>query len=204
MVMDAAVTVVAALVTEVAVSSAIRRTPFCLIGYPPPGRGIWRAADTVRGMAAEDTSRDELVAAYADGTPIEELEQRYGLARADIERLIADEVRTPEPPARRAPAAIVAAALLVAGAGLAAALRLTDLMDGWVLAVAAVIALGLYALIAYGLWRGHRVAQILAVLGGAGAVLGGLNGQMLSLAVGAAVIALVLVPESARDWFARH
>lgn len=163
-----------------------------------------QAAGTVSGMAVEDTSRDELVAAYADGTPIEELERLYGLSRSEIEWLIAAELRPPTPPARRAPGAVVAAVLLVAGAGVAAALRMADIMDGWAFAVAVAISLVVYGLIAYGLWLGQRAAQILAVCGGALAVLAGLNGQVLSLAVGAALVALVLVPESARDWFARR
>lgn len=163
-----------------------------------------QAAGTVSGMAVEDTSRDELVAAYADGTPVEELERLYGLSRSEIEQLIGGEVRPPSSPARRAPGVVVAAVLLVAGAGVASALRMADIMDGWALAIAVVIALAVYGLIAYGLWLGQRAAQILAVLGGALAVLAGLNGQLLSLAVGAAVVALVLVPESARDWFARR
>ncbi|MGW5556853.1 hypothetical protein ACWER9_06475 [Micromonospora sp. NPDC003944] len=156
-------------------------------------------------MAVDDASpSDELVAAYADGTPVEELERLYGLSRADIEQLIAAEVRPPSPPARRAPGAIVAAVLLVAGTGVAAIPRLADTMDGWAFAIAAAGAVVIYGLIAYGLWLGQRVAQVLAVAGGALAVLAGLNGQLLSLAVGAAVVALVLVPESAREWFARH
>lgn len=84
----AAVTVVAELVTEVAVSSAIRRTPFFVMRIRPYGGGtLLTGRDTVPGMTAERD--DEIVAAYADNTDPAAIGRVYGLPTAEVERIIA-------------------------------------------------------------------------------------------------------------------
>lgn len=44
------------------------------------------------------SNRDAIVAAYADGQDMAEIERRYGVTRAQIERVIAEELGTPARP----------------------------------------------------------------------------------------------------------
>jgi hypothetical protein len=108
-----------------------------------------------------------------------------------------------------APASVIGAVVVVALSGI---YRLTGLggnVDGLVTWIAGGVAVLVYGLIAYGLWRGNRGAQIIAVVGGGIEVLSGLalmgRGEpgLLGVLVGGGLIALVLVPESSRAWFAR-
>lgn len=108
-----------------------------------------------------------------------------------------------------APAAVIGAVVLVALAGIYRLTGVGDSADGLVAWIAGGVAVLVYGFVAYGLWRGNRGAQIIAVLGGGIEVLSGLalmgRGEpgLLGVLVGGGLIALVLVPESSRSWFAR-
>lgn len=134
---------------------------------------------------------------------------------------------TPVPPARqsapvqnrRVPATIVTVVLLlIASAVLAALLGMSAYDDGepsgaFLYAVVAACSI----LGAVGSWRGWEVGRTLAVIVGAGSVLSGLSVvtssnlavrlldyddlALLVLGLGAALIGLVVVPQSSRDWF---
>ena len=66
------------------------------------------------------------------------------------------------------------------------------------------VGLLVYCLIAWGLWRGSRGAQWVAILLGAFAVIGGIAGSsLLRGLVGALLVGLLLVPASSRAWFMR-
>ncbi len=109
-------------------------------------------------------------------------------------------------PAGRPPAPVIAAAILL---GLYGALTLLVAVSY------AAIVLGIigivYVLAAYGLWRGNRIARILVlVFAGIEAVALVLALDRLSVAdlLRAALIltigGLVLIPEAAKDWFAKR
>lgn len=73
----------------------------------------------------------------------------------------------------------------------------------------ALVGVGVCASIGYGLWRGWRGSRIVAVVLGVLVLLSGLSSLgssdfgFLSVAYGALVALLVLVPASARAWFRR-
>lgn len=108
-----------------------------------------------------------------------------------------------------APAPVIGAVVVIALAGIYRLTGLGDATDGLVTWIAAGVAVLVYGLVAYGLWQGNRGAQVIAVLGGGIEVLSGLalmgRGEpgLLGVLVGGGLLALVLVPESSRAWFAR-
>ncbi|WP_229401916.1 hypothetical protein [Micromonospora okii] len=169
------------------------------------------AAGTVSGMA-RDIDRDQIIAAYADGQEVEEIERRFGVTRAEIEQIVAGEPGPVEsaPAPRRAPAAIVAATLIVVLYGLVqfvTAAAHPYYSRGFAATIAAIVTV-VYGLIAVGIWRGWRAVQWIGGFGGAIAVVtgAGVNAEPdpLRLIGGAVFVALLFVPEQSRDWFTRR
>lgn len=79
------------------------------------------AARTLRGMGIE--LQDEVVAAYAAGTPVAEIERRYGVTQAEVEQVIGGESTSKQKSGRRwgvVTTALVAVALLAAAAAVGA------------------------------------------------------------------------------------
>jgi hypothetical protein len=152
------------------------------------------------------------VAAYAEGVDADRIAQRYGVTRDDVEQIIAGQTGATEAASapRRAPAPIVAAMLIVVLYGIVQLIAGTShpaVTPGF---AAASIAIGgtIYTLITVGIWRGWQVAQWLAALGGALAVVTGIGVNAepspLRLLGGALLIGLLFVPVQSRDWFARR
>jgi hypothetical protein len=115
---------------------------------------------------------------------------------------------------RRAPGPVLAAAILVGAIGVLGAIALgafgalSGSAAGIVAGVAFAVAGGL---VAVGLWRGYRGAQIAAVVFAAVGVLSGLSalgngnaGGVVQIALSATVAGLVLIPVSSREWFSRR
>lgn len=155
---------------------------------------------------------DAIVAAYADGVDADQIAQRYGITREDVERIVGGRTGAagPAPAPRRAPASIVGAMLIVALTGLVQLVVGTShpaVTPGF--AVASVAIGGtLYTLITVGIWRGWQLAQWIGALGGAIAVVTGVGVEaepsLPRLIGGALLIGLLFVPEQSRDWFARR
>ncbi|WP_141714097.1 hypothetical protein [Micromonospora inyonensis] len=104
---------------------------------------------------------------------------------------------------RQAPITVILAAVVFLLAGLQAVLRMYDGLDGGAGGIiVALIAAVIYLAIAYGLWKGNKIAWILVVIGGALAVLSIFSGDWLSFATGIVLLVLLLLPQS-RQWFNR-
>lgn len=149
-----------------------------------------------------------IIAAYADNVPVESIADQYGVTPAEVERLAADQAEFGQTKPR-CPGPVIAVALLVILTGAYQLITLPQrsgategvtVGGGVAMAVAAV----LYALAAYGLWKGWRGAQILACIVAGLSVLTGMGGQSpLGVLTGGAILGLLLIPVSARDWFSR-
>ncbi|MEU4782845.1 hypothetical protein [Micromonospora sp. NPDC023633] len=165
-------------------------------------------------MAVGDLDRDRIIAAYADGQDVASIGREYGVSSDDIERIVAETdpvAAEPAAPSRRAPAAIVAAALIVVLYGLVQLVSAAShpAYNGAAFRAAVVVVGGaLYTFIALGIWKGWRAAQWFGAVGGALAVVAGASADggpdLLGVVGGALFVGLLIVPESSRDWFARR
>ncbi|MDG4767319.1 hypothetical protein O7632_24975 [Solwaraspora sp. WMMD406] len=151
-----------------------------------------------------DAEYEQVVAEYAAGRDVAELERQYGLSRAEIEWLVAYQAQQrlsgqpmsdEELNARRGtpPGWVVGAALVFAfGAVVGLAGVIVAAIQG--LGGAAVVS-GIYGAlfgsVVLGLWQGRRGSLIVAIIFG-----------IVSLPFGLIPILLLLVPASAREWFA--
>ncbi|WP_143740218.1 hypothetical protein [Micromonospora echinospora] len=103
---------------------------------------------------------------------------------------------------RQAPITVTLAAVVFLLAGLQAVLRMYDGLGGAGGVVVALIAAVIYLAIAFGLWKGNKIAWILAIIGGALALLSVFSGEWLSFVTGLVLLVLLLLPQS-RQWFNR-
>lgn len=95
------------------------------------------------------------------------------------------------------------AAVVVLLVGIQAIIRMYDGFDGGAVGViAALIGAVLYLAVAYGLWKGNKIAWILALIGGALALLAVFSGDWLSFVTGLVLLVLLLLPQS-RAYFNR-
>lgn len=104
---------------------------------------------------------------------------------------------------RQAPITVILAAVVVLIVGVQAVLRMYEGLGGAAGLIVAIIAAVIYLAIAYGLWKGNKIAWILAIIGGVLALLAILSGDWLSAVTGVVLLALLLVPQS-RHWFNRR
>jgi uncharacterized small protein (DUF1192 family) len=165
-------------------------------------------------MASDEDDPAKIVADYASGRDVAEIERRYGVTRAEIERLVAETTASspPSSPRGTAPAPVIAAAAIV-GLGALPLLAVGIIMavaDMPLVPVFLIVAIGLAICgsTAGGLWQGRRGARVVTVVVGAMVALRGLTVVpdpvgLLALAGGVAVIVLVTAPSSSRAWFAR-
>lgn len=168
----------------------------------------------------DDDEYDKILADYAAGHPVEDIEERYGVSRAEIEWLVAEDARhhptsaaappRPAPPTTVPAPVLIAAALLALGALAQLAVAVIVIVAGaWLFAPCLALGIAIAASAAHGLWRGWRGAQVVTIVLGVMLVLSGLPalGTNLvafpSMVVGAALASLVLVPAPSRAWFAR-
>ncbi|MFE0590525.1 hypothetical protein [Micromonospora sp. NBRC 101691] len=103
---------------------------------------------------------------------------------------------------RQAPITVILAAVVFLLAGLQGVLRMYDGVGGAGGVVVALIAAVIYLAIAFGLWKGNKIAWILAIIGGALALLSVFSGEWLSFVTGLVLLVLLLLPQS-RQWFNR-
>ncbi|MEJ3746863.1 hypothetical protein WEI85_26700 [Actinomycetes bacterium KLBMP 9797] len=188
----------------------------------------YEADDPAPGSAAmpepedDDAEYDNIIADYAAGHDVADIEKRYHVTRAQIEWLVAGnaphEAHRAAPgsaPSATPPVPVLIAVVLL---GLETALPLVGIVavapaGAWALAACAMPVIAVNAAAAYGLRRGWRGAQVVTVVFGAMLLVNGVInlgfsgvefGFLFWLAVvGAAPAVLVLVPASARAWFAR-
>ncbi|WDZ87230.1 hypothetical protein [Micromonospora cathayae] len=98
---------------------------------------------------------------------------------------------------------VTLAAVVVLIVGIQAIIRMYNTFDGGAVGViAALIGVVLYLAVAYGLWKGNKIAWILALIGGALALLSVFSGDWLSFVTGIVLLVLLLLPQS-RAWFNR-
>ncbi|GLY21651.1 hypothetical protein Misp04_13830 [Micromonospora sp. NBRC 101691] len=97
---------------------------------------------------------------------------------------------------------MILAAVVFLLAGLQGVLRMYDGVGGAGGVVVALIAAVIYLAIAFGLWKGNKIAWILAIIGGALALLSVFSGEWLSFVTGLVLLVLLLLPQS-RQWFNR-
>ena len=149
---------------------------------------------------------DGIIAAYAAGTTIEEIEDTYGVSREQVEALVrgdAPELENNLKPPPRAPAPVMAAVLVVALVGVTRIFTgIAESVAGVAVAVT-LLSVPFYGAAAYGLWRGSRAVQWFVVLVSGIYVVAGTVGGLgvLAAAVGVTLIALLVVPMSSRAWF---
>lgn len=173
-------------------------------------------------MSPED-EHDRIVADHAAGQDIADIEQRYGVTRDEVEWLVAqDKQRTPGPSAPTNPAAAsgppapvaTAAVTLAVAALLPLGLLIAGTLAGaggdliFPLAIVVLVVIAICASAAYGLWQGRRGSRVVTIVVGGMMVASGLSTLgtsalgLLGMVIGAGLIALVVVPESSRVWFA--
>lgn len=172
-------------------------------------------------MSPED-EHHRIVATYAAGHDIADIEQRYGVTQDEVEWLVAQDKRrppTPSAPTNRAaasgpPAPVATAAVSIAAAALMPlGVLIVGILagaGGLIIPLAMVVFVGITicAPTAYGLWQGRRGSRVVTIVVGGMVVVYGLSTLgtgvlgLLGMVIGAGSIALVVVPRSSRDWFA--
>ena len=165
-------------------------------------------------MSVDDHQR--IVADYLAGHDVADIGRRYDVTQAEIEWLVAQQRKVAhagtelDRPRRPVLPVLIAAVLLAAVAALLLGVVVVLLLssaDVALLALTLFLPSAILLSAAYGLWRGWRGSQVIAIVIGVLLLLSGLSSSdsialgVVMVAVGAAVSTLVVAPPSARAWF---